>query len=76
MVYDHSNYLKIMWELQIDVSIIYSFFIASILVQFTSEKGDVSVFSTDEKTYQEFRKTGVKHQRLDNDGKVIEVFSS
>ena len=25
MVYDHSNYLKIMWELQIDVSIIYSF---------------------------------------------------
>ena len=25
LVYDHSNYLKIMWELQIDVSIIYSF---------------------------------------------------
>ena len=25
LFYDHSNYLKLLWELQIDVSIIYSF---------------------------------------------------
>ena len=25
-LYDHRNYLKLLWELQIDVSIIYSFF--------------------------------------------------
>jgi len=42
LFYDHSNYLKIMWELQIDVSIIYSFLLK---ILFLYKEGKVKYFT-------------------------------
>ena len=44
LFYDHSNYLKLLWELQIDVSIIYSFFQRRGPENFDPEKGGLWKF--------------------------------